>query len=97
MSLHLLYNQIVKLLVKIMDMPLGVMCGLPVVAISPWPEDVFYLTLYENLILYKFYLSYQMFDISEEEFNSALGEIFSNSDNDVDLPGGMKHWNVHFV
>ncbi|XP_078354175.1 uncharacterized protein LOC144638793 isoform X1 [Oculina patagonica] len=29
----------------------------------------------------------QMFDMSEEEFDSALGEICSNSDNDVDLLG----------
>ncbi len=36
-----------------------------------------------------------MFDISEKEFDSALGEICSNSDNDVDLLGGMKHWTVH--
>ena len=32
-----------------------------------------------------------MFDISEEEFDSALGEICSNSDNEVDLLGGTKH------
>jgi len=33
-------------------------------------------------------MSHQIFDISEEELDSALGEICSNSDNDVDLLGG---------
>lgn len=44
---------------------------------------------YENLTLCVFCLiSHQMFDISEEELDSALGEICSNSDNDIDLLGG---------
>ena len=33
-------------------------------------------------------ISHQIFDISEEELDSALGEICSNSDNDIDLLGG---------
>ena len=51
----------------------------------------FVIKVCENNIIILFHLSYQMFDISEEEFDSTLGEICSNSDNDVDLLGGKRH------
>lgn len=35
-----------------------------------------------------FYIYFQMFDLSQEDLDSALEEIFSNSDNDFDLLGG---------
>ena len=35
-----------------------------------------------------FNIYFQMFDLSQEDLDSALGEICSSSDNDVDLLGG---------